>query len=950
MRTSIFLFFLLCVPVRLCSQSDSVLLYNVHVLDAFYETSVKDAHVSVYEKDSTTLLVDSLQMFTGDWGKRNCVYRGNVPRRRQVVLRARREGYGEEYLLLDIPARTDGVPTKRYAAKNALYLWQESTQNLSEANVTASRILMVMKGDTIEYNAAAFRMQQGSMLDNLVRALPGVQLDDNGRITVNGEYVSSLLVNGRDFFKGDPKVALRNLPAYAVNKVKVYRHSDKRRFQTNEELDEMEKRQDPLVMDVALKRDYAQGWISNYELGGGSTLRSPYDARWMGRLFALRYTNHSSLGFYAGANNLNDGGMPGSKGEWKKMDASDGEKETYMAGIDFSLDPKDTGIKFNTAFQAQREEALYESVSHGTDYYESGDIFHESSQRNKDKTVSLNWNASLKADDKLGYSHFTPSLHYTHNKRTSSSSSSNRQDAGTGIDTLYTRTGTASARSTRWGADVKLTRYFHAQRAGDFTLKGTFTYDRTPTSTRLETDGIIYKMQSGDNLSELRSYALPESNYSYAFRVLHEKKKIRISKRFEFSTELGYEYGQQFKSGHQDVAESNDDWLTPSSAITWTADVQNSFHTTRMERTHSFTPQAMLKYKTKRGKTLQLYLSPYFDVVSRSISDRRNNLSKAADDNNALFNPSATLALVEGNLKTVTSYSITASVQHTLPDIYHLLGVRDDSDPLLRYEGNPGLNTTRQQSVSIGYDRTRWGNGQQFIVSAGYDKWSNSVGTARLYDRTTGVTTLRPYNIDGNWQASARIICNSFIGKGRKWNISNTAKFNLARSTDFASDRSDEALRTSSADNLSLTDNLQLDWRIKNMRLSAKADVKWTRLTSRQHLFDRLSYTDFDYGLSLSTPLVWGFDLATDLMAYCRRGYADRSMNTTDWVWNLELSRALGQRKQWLIKAVGFDILGQISSVRHVVNAQGRTETWYNTMPSYATLHIVYRLDIKPKK
>lgn len=97
-------------------------------------------------------------------------------------------------------------------------------------------------------------------------------------------------------------------------------------------------------------------------------------------------------------------------------------------------------------------------------------------------------------------------------------------------------------------------------------------------------------------------------------------------------------------------------------------------------------------------------------------------------------------------------------------------------------------------------------------------------------------------------------------------------------------------------------------------------------------------------------PLVFGIDLDTDLMVYCRRGYSDTSMNTTDWVWNASLSKALGRRKQWLIKAVGFDILSQLSNVRKVVNAQGRTETWYNTMPSYATLHIVYRLDIKPKK
>ena len=85
-------------------------------------------------------------------------------------------------------------------------------------------------------------------------------------------------------------------------------------------------------------------------------------------------------------------------------------------------------------------------------------------------------------------------------------------------------------------------------------------------------------------------------------------------------------------------------------------------------------------------------------------------------------------------------------------------------------------------------------------------------------------------------------------------------------------------------------------------------------------------------------------------MAYYRRGYADASMNTTDWVWNAELSRPLGRRKQWLIKAIGFDLLQQIPNVRREVNNQGWQETRYNTKPSYVMLHVVYRLDVKPKK
>ena len=90
---------------------------------------------------------------------------------------------------------------------------------LGTATVKASLVKMVVDHDTIVYNAGAFQLAEGSMLDGLIKQLPGAEIRDN-RIYVNGEFVQSLLVNGKDFFKGDPAIALENLPAYMVNKIK----------------------------------------------------------------------------------------------------------------------------------------------------------------------------------------------------------------------------------------------------------------------------------------------------------------------------------------------------------------------------------------------------------------------------------------------------------------------------------------------------------------------------------------------------------------------------------------------------------------------------------------------------------------------------------------------------------------------------------------------------------
>lgn len=102
-----------------------------------------------------------------------------------------------------------------------IFMKKEFSRTLSEVTIQATRIKMVSRGDTIVYDAAAFNLAEGSMLDALVAQLPGAELKD-GQIKVNGKFIESLMVNGEDFFAGNPRIALENLPAYTVKNIKVY--------------------------------------------------------------------------------------------------------------------------------------------------------------------------------------------------------------------------------------------------------------------------------------------------------------------------------------------------------------------------------------------------------------------------------------------------------------------------------------------------------------------------------------------------------------------------------------------------------------------------------------------------------------------------------------------------------------------------------------------------------
>ena len=150
--------------------------------------------------------------------------------------------------------------------------------------------------------------------------------------------------------------------------------------------------------------------------------------------------------------------------------------------------------------------------------------------------------------------------------------------------------------------------------------------------------------------------------------------------------------------------------------------------------------------------------------------------------------------------------------------------------------------------------------------------------------------------------------------------------------------------------NLVLTENLALNYKWKSYSIGLRADVRYTNATSPRTDFTTINVADFNYGVNAQLNLPWNFSLSTDLTMYSRRGYEDRTMNSNDLVWNARLTNASLLHGNLVFILDGFDILGQLSTVRRTLNAQGRTETWYNTVPRYAMLHIVYRLNIEPKK
>ena len=196
---------------------------------------------------------------------------------------------------------------------------------LGEAVVTANIPKMVVKDDTLIYNADAFRVPEGSVIEALVEALPGAKIDDNGAITINGKSVRKFKMDGRDFMTGNNDAVMKNLPSYVIDKVKAYdEQSDLSR------LTGVDDGNDDFVLEFVTKRSARNGLQANPDLGYGTDNRYGVRLTAMKPFGAMRYT------IMANANNVNDRNFTGRGGRGRGN--NNGQRDTKTGAFDASYE------------------------------------------------------------------------------------------------------------------------------------------------------------------------------------------------------------------------------------------------------------------------------------------------------------------------------------------------------------------------------------------------------------------------------------------------------------------------------------------------------------------------------------------------------------------------------------------------------------------------------------
>lgn len=852
-------------------------------------------------------------------------------------------------------------------------------RRLGEVVVKATRVKMVMHGDTVVYDAGAFELPEGSMLDALVAQLPGATLKD-GQIRVNGKLIENIIVNGEDFFKGNPKVALENLPAYIVKHIKVYDRAEGADYLGRKATGgkRMPGQAEHLVMDVRLKKDYNQGWIANAEGG-----YSPSTQHYLGKLFGLGYSDRLRLAFFSNLNNISNTDINSQSGYWGSGWQQDGVMQLKTAGLSYLYTPGK--YKFSGKVMLSGEQPFVEQKLSSTLYFKENDLFQRTLMRNNEDKLHLITSHGVERQRESSYFNAQILLDHMKNDNTALHRSATFTHAPQetyrlqSLDSLFSplgaRTSYAQQLLQRYQQEKDNTTQWTIVRASsmlalhsadmrhdaNFHINGEYRNDQNNSliSTHRAYGTQSNQKGSGENLAQRQTYDF----YSYTINASADWKRTFLPKTlthgFLYQLQPRLEYQRYYNNKDNDFWQLREQ-LTPS---TWnnilppsaidpqklSADLNNTIHSIyakdavipKIETTIAY----YLDFQTNSYIALNLQMGNA--LHHENINYHRHALDTTVSRWNGAWQNGAAIEYQHNTQKVNTTYSLQYALQESVPSILYQLGTTEDSDPTNIFINRPGLRKALAHKAEANFNWVWNKTHRSLSLNANYNLTQRAIAMARSYDRNTGVNTWTPTNIDGNWNTATSLQFATPFGKNEAFQLqTNTAAY-YVNSVDFTTDRS--IPEESVVRHLTLSQSATLAYRIHKHSFALSAQASWLNSHANLNSFTPISALDLNTKAQALVQLPKGFQLSTDLTLYARRGYNDPMLNTTNWVWNAALSKSLFREKLTL-KISAIDLLNEISTVTHALNAQGRTETWTNAVPHYVMFSAIYRLHIMPKK
>ena len=935
MKKSILMMLLLLVSIASFAQER---LVSGAIIDRDTKDPIEQVTVQLLKTDSTYV--------TGAISNEKGLFHLNAPENGKYLLKITSVGYKPTVKRVVIEQDKNLALGNVVVGADAIML--------KGAVVTAMAQKVTLKEDTFVYNSAAYRTPEGSVVEELVKRLPGAEVSDDGTIKINGKEVKKILVDGKEFMTGDTKTALKNLPTSIIDKIKAY--DEKSDLSKVTGIDDGEEQ---TVLDFNVKKGMNKGLMSNIDLGIGNKDR--YSARGMGGYF----NNNNRFMLFGNANNTSDRGFGGG-GPRRGFGGGNGLNASKMLAANYNYEEKNK-FKFNTSLRWNHSDGDVWSRRSSENFMGSSSSFSNSLNQNFSRSDSWNGNIRLEwMPDTMTNILFRPSISWTTNdSRSMGLSASFNQDpyqytedplSDEGIekmdevDAVINRQKSVSlsySKNNNIRGMLQLNRKLN-NKGRNVTLRMDAKYtDKDSKSISLQ-NAHLYLVQNDSTYQTNRYNLTPSKDYSYSAQATYSEPLWKAT-FLQFSYKFTYSYSKSDRSTYDfskysfdgispeygawgnylgrldgELGDYRDDKLSRYSEYrNYTHDIQVMMRFIRQKYNLNFG----VMIQPQRSKFIQDYQGKYVDTV-RTVT----NVSPTLDFRYRFSKMS--------NLR--VNYRGTTSQ----PSISQLLDITDNSDPLNISKGNPGLKPSFTQNFRLFYNNFVQNHNKGVMTYINFSTTSNSISNKVTYDETTGGRITRPENINGNWNVMGAFMFNCSIDSTGVWNINTDTNLGYNHYVSYLSLDKSQDSQKNTTQNTTWNERLSLSYRNDWLELSLDGTLAYNHAKNKLQPNSNLDTWQFSYGPSMTLTAPWGTSLNTSLSCSSRRGYSDASMNTDEFVWNAQLSQGFLKGKPLTVMLQFYDLLHQQSTFSRAISSVSRTDTEYNAINSYAMLHVVYRMNL----
>ena len=822
-------------------------------------------------------------------------------------------GFDPLYQPIRITGKTDPVKLGKLALSDGAI-------QLGEAVVIGKAPEIVMRNDTVEYNADSYKTTEGAVLEDLLKKMPGVEVDSEGKITVNGKEIKKVLIDGKEFFSDDPKVASKNLPSKMVEKVQVLdRLSDMARMTGFDDGEE------ETVINLTVKPGMKQGWFGNAFAGYGS------EDRYEGNFMVNRFINNDQFTLMGGLNNTNNmgfsdiasnmfSGMGGRRGgRMGGGGAGNGITTSGNIGMNFSKEfSKRLTLGGNVRYSHSDNEADSKTTRTNILPNDSSTVYNEINNNNtKSDNVGADFRMEWKPDTATQII-FQPSFSY---------SNSHNRESGS-FNTLTNRGDTVNLGESDYLSDGE----------------GYNINARLEFSRKLNDEGRVFSGSLNGGLSDSYNKGL---NYSNTESFLGNGQNELIDQQFRYDNK-GFNY-RVYLSWVEPIGRNNFIQATYSISQNKQESLKNSY--TREEgneeynvldtaysksyRNNFITQQASLAFKAVREKydyTIGMNLSPSHSVSENFVGD--STLSRLTRN---VINVSPMIRF-NYRFDKRTNLRINYRGRTSQPSMTQLQPVADISDPLNTITGNPDLKPTYSNSLFARYQKFIPEKQTVFMMMLNANYVLNDIVTKSVYVGESGKKMTTYDNVNGNYNGNLRALFNTPL-KNKKFSINSMTMASYANTNGFINEEKNTNKKYTAMERAGI------DFRSDYIDLGLNGNFRYTG--AKNSLQGQSDQNTFNYGLGGTTAiyLPLDFKVESDITWSTNSGYAE-GYKQKEVLWNASASKSFLKGNQATVRFKIYDILQQRSNISQTINTEYTQYSVYNTLSSYFMVHFIYRFSI----